>query len=640
MSHPSLPIAIIGLSFSCGIIVQEKIAQPPSFAAVGLFFCLMFIGHVLRWRKLFFGTTIGAFVLLGMLRFSPVALKEASKSEQIEVVVHQALNTNSFGHQYILKSQTDNERLLLQTPLNHPLTVGDRMLVQAVLVPLAKPKNPIDFDFKTYMMRKGVARKIIPTTDGYIKLPPKQGIRRWAHLIQQALINQLQQLPLKQESKALVMALVLGEKSDLSEERIEQYQRAGAMHLLAISGLHIGIILLLLRALVSPLKRLRFGAIISAVLPILLLWCFAFVTGASPSVIRAVTMFSFLQIGLSLKRNDVRMQHLWSSFIVLLFIHPRFIFDVGFQLSYAAVLGIVWVLPHWQKLFQGQSRLVQKITSLFGLGLIAQLAVLPLSLYYFHQFPFLFWLSNLLLVPLVGLVIGVGISCLVISYVPSLYGLLPIADWILYHFLVLVAWIAQWEQFFVEHIPFREIDAIGLGLVVMMLFYFVQHPSKPKALLLGMLSLLFHVQLKLDIVQPPKILVAHLYQNSMLVSSQQHILHVFYGKKSSKVVDMAQLFTQHYGLDSIQYHPVEHAYKGVFVVDSLGEYKQVGKQATVVLRQSPKVHLEDLIDKLAPKLIIADGSNYPSFIKRWKKTCDAQGISFHATAERGAYPLN
>ena len=640
MPHPSLPIAIIGLSFCYGIILQEKIAQPHSFALAGMFFILMLVGHIKRWRFMFFGATIGAFVLLGMMRFVPVTNEQTSDSKLLKAVVHKPLNTNSFGHQYIVKNEVDNELLLLQTPLNHLLIIGDRLLIQAVLTPIPKPKNPIDFDFKTYMNRKGVARKINPSTDGYIKLQPKQSFRRWAQLVQKKLIRQLQHLPLKQESKALVMALVLGEKSDLSEERIEQYQRAGAMHLLAISGLHIGILLMLFRSLVSPLKRFRFGSTFSTILPIVLLWCFAFITGGSASVTRAVTMFSFLQIGLSLKRNDVRIQSLWSSFFILLFIQPRLIFDVGFQLSYAAVLGIVWVLPHWQKLFVVQNKFIQKITSLFGLGLIAQLAVLPLSLYYFHQFPLLFWLSNLLLVPLIGLVIGVGIGCLVISYFPSMYVLLSAADWLLYYYLELVAWIAQWEQFFVEQIPFRLIDAIGLGLVVLLLFFVVQKPNKTKAILLGVISVLFHLQLKISPTKPPKALVGHVYQNSMLVSSQQHILHVFYGEKSAKVVDMAQLFRQHYGLDSIQYHPVEHAYKGVFVVDSLGAYKQVGKQATVVLRQSPKVHLEDLIDKLAPKLIIADGSNYPSFIKRWKKTCDAQGISFHATAEQGAYPLN
>ena len=154
------------------------------------------------------------------------------------------------------------------------------------------------------------------------------------------LIAQLKKTSLNADSKALIMALVLGTKKELSEERIQQYQRAGAMHLLAISGLHIGIVLLLLRFLVAPLRRIKHGAVLAAVIPIVLLWSFALITGASSSVIRAVTMFSFLQIGLALKRKNVRMQSVWVSFVVLLFVQPRLLFDVGFQLSYAAVFDI------------------------------------------------------------------------------------------------------------------------------------------------------------------------------------------------------------------------------------------------------------------------------------------------------------
>lgn len=221
---------------------------------------------------------------------------------------------------------------------------------------------------------------------------------------------------LQDDSKALIMALVLGTKKELSDKRIQQYQRAGAMHLLAISGLHIGIVLLLLRFIVAPLKRIRYGTFLAAVLPIALLWCFALITGASSSVIRAVTMFSFLQIGLALKRNNIRIQGVWVSFVVLLFVQPRLLFDVGFQLSYAAVFGIVWMMPYWQRLFVKKHPLVRYVAVLIGLGSIAQLSVLPLSLYYFHQFPLLFWLSNLVLVPFLGIIIMFGIGCVVVSF--------------------------------------------------------------------------------------------------------------------------------------------------------------------------------------------------------------------------------
>ena len=116
------------------------------------------------------------------------------------------------------------------------------------------------------------------------------------------------------------MALALGNKNELSEERLVQYQRADAMHLLAISGLHVGILLVLLRLVVNPLKRLLYGIVLTGVLPVFFLCGFALLTGGSPYVLRAVTMFSFLQLGLALKRENAAIQGVWVSFIVLLII--------------------------------------------------------------------------------------------------------------------------------------------------------------------------------------------------------------------------------------------------------------------------------------------------------------------------------
>jgi ComEC/Rec2-related protein len=254
------------------------------------------------------------------------------------------------------------------------------------------------------------------------------------------------------------------------------------MHLLAISGLHIGIILLLLRYLVAPLKKIRYGAVLSGVLPIVLLWCFALITGGSSSVIRAVTIFSFLQVGMALKRKNVRMQGVWVSFMVLLFVRPQLLFDVGFQLSYAVVFGIVWMMPHWQRIFIKKSPLVRYIATLIGLGGIAQLSVLPISLFYFHQ------------------------------------------------------------------------------------------------------------------------------------------------------------FQQYYRLRSIEYKPLRNTYKDLLVVDSSGVYLGIGKQPSVLLRQSPKIHLEALIDSLSPQIIIADGSNYPSFVARWKKPVQAKEYASTQRQPKGLIP--
>ncbi|MGB0280113.1 MAG: hypothetical protein ACPGAA_04910, partial [Flavobacteriaceae bacterium] len=134
--------------------------------------------------------------------------------------------------------------------------------------------------------------------------------------------------------------------------------------------------------------------------------------------------------------------------------------------------------------------------------------------------------------------------------------------------------------------------------------------------------------------------ITQLYKNSLLLIADNVNVIAIAAKQTPKVKRMAQQFQQHYRLKNTVYKPMQHAYTNLLVVDSLGTYRGMGTYQSVLLRQSPKIHLGELIDSIAPQIIIADGSNYPSFISRWEKTCAAKGIRFHATATQGAYPLN
>ena len=639
MPHSSTPIALIGSAFGLGILLQEYVQ--PNFGYLYLigFVVALIVSHTKRWYFPYVISLFCCFLVLGSMRLNPVLPKPNTTETVHELVVTKAANTNTFGHQYIAVT-TKKERVLLQTNLSQRLTVGDRLLAQAKLTPIQAPRNAMDFDFKTYMLRKGVVRKISLDKKPFVALAPKKSLKRWAYKLQQQLIAQLKQTPLNQNNKALVMALVLGHKAELSEERLAQYQRAGAMHLLAISGLHIGIVLMLLRFFVRPLKRLRYGKVLAALIPVLLLWCFVLITGGSASVTRAVTMFTFLQLGLAMARKNAGIQAVWVSFVLLLFVNPRFMFDVGFQLSYAAVFGIVWMMPHWQRLFLKQHKSVRYLTDLFGVGVIAQLAILPLSLYYFNQFPLLFWVSNLVLVPLLGFIITLAIAAVGLSFFPSVYPAYDIANHIFDAYQNTVAWIAQWEGFFIERIPFRTIDAVLLGVAVVCLFGLLSRPTHKKMLLLGVVSVLFHSNLLVQWKPPPKALIGHAYKNSLLFTVENRIGMAHYGKKTEKIVQLAAQFQLDNRLDGMHFQRLHNSYEDLLVVDSLGIYKGVQPHKIVLLRQNPSIHLDDLIEQLKPQIIIADGSNYPSFVGRWKATCEARNTRFHSTATAGSYPLN
>ena len=309
-------------------------------------------------------------------------------------------------------------------------------------------------------------------------------------------------------------------------------------------------------------------------------------------------------------------------------------------MSYAAVFGIVWMMPHWQRLFLKQHRTVRYLADLFGVGVIAQLAILPLSLYYFNQFPLLFWVSNLVLVPLLGFIITLAIAAVGLSFFPSVYPAYDIANHIFDAYQNTVAWIAQWERFFIERIPFRTIDAVFLGVAVVCLFGLLSRPTHKKMLLLGVVSVLFHSNLLVQWKPPPKALIGHAYKNSLLFTVENRIGMAHYGKKTEKIVQLAAQFQLDNRLDGMHFQRLHNSYEDLLVVDSLGIYKGVLPHKIVLLRQNPSIHLDDLIEQLKPQIIIADGSNYPSFVGRWKATCEARNTRFHSTATAGSYPLN
>jgi competence protein ComEC len=639
MPHSSTPIALIGSGFGLGLLVKEYFQLNLSYIFLIGFGVLLFVCHVKRWHFAFFISIFCCALILGSKRLDPVKSSQGPKETIHELVITKAVNTNTFGHQYIAVT-TNKELVLLQTNLSQHFLVGERLLVRNKLMPIQGPKNPMDFDFKTYMLRKGVVSKIILGKKPFVVLSPKKSLKRWAHKLQQKLISQLKKTPLNQNNKALVMALVLGHKAELSQQRIAQYQRAGAMHLLAISGLHIGILLMLLCFFVRPLKSLKYGKALTAFIPVLLLWCFVLITGGSASVTRAVTMFTFLQLGLALARKNSGIHGVWVSFIILLYINPRFIFDIGFQLSYAAVFGIVWMMPYWQRLLIKQHWSIRYPANLFGIGAIAQLAILPLSLYYFNQFPLLFWISNLVLVPLLGFIIAMGIASVGLSFFPTLYPIYDFANRIFNAYQNIVAWIAQWERFFIEGIPFRALDSALLSLAIVSLFIFLSRPTHRNVLLLGILSILFHLGLLVRWNHPPKALICHVYKNSLILTTEQQIGIAHYEKKAKKIIQLATHFKLDNSLDSIQYQKLDNSYGNLLVIDSSGIYRGIKPHKTILLRQNPKIHLGDVIDNLNPEIIIADGSNYPSFVARWKATSKAKNTAFHSTSTDGSYPLN
>jgi competence protein ComEC len=266
------------------------------------------------------------------------------------------------------------------------------------------------------------------------------------------------------ESQQIAAALILGQKENLDRDIKNAYSETGTMHILAVSGLHVGIIYAIL---LFPLKGIRLKSNQRKVYltgVILLIWVYAVLTGFSPSVIRAATMFSLFTAGQMRKRKPSSFNILAFSAMLMITFNPAVIYEVGFQLSYAAVAGILLIQPLILRYWLPPNRVLEYGWQLTTVSIAAQLGTFPLSVYYFHIFPSYFLLANLIVIPLSFVVMSVGVTFLALSWVP---GIVDALGWIVSVLIELQNWLTRAIQYF----PGGNLDRLTISFAGMILVW-------------------------------------------------------------------------------------------------------------------------------------------------------------------------
>ena len=287
------------------------------------------------------------------------------------------------------------------------------------------------FDYRRYLLRHGIGWQCYAPSWGWEKLESRSdghlGLVGWSKRLQQSTVRRIQSCSLTMQQQGIAEALLLGWRDDLDETTLEQFRSAGVMHLLCVSGLHVGIVAWLAGLLFLFLGKRLWQRIVKGVVQIAVIWFFVMLTGMAPSTLRAGVMFSLLTVGGMLQRQPSTLNNLCTSAVILLMANPYLLFDVGFQLSYSAVLGIIaWNEP-LQRLLpiarQGVlRRLLVAVWGLICLSTAAQVGVMPVMLYHFHQFAPWFLIANLLIVPFAGLLLAT-VLCVVLLSPTSALGL-------------------------------------------------------------------------------------------------------------------------------------------------------------------------------------------------------------------------
>ena len=581
--------------------------------------------------------------------------KDVTGSHLWKIKIHEVLKSSAFSDRYIAKVLTlENEkasgRLLLSFPLdttNEKLEADDELIVYTELTVINPPLNPHQFNYQNYLEGLSITNQMRLQGNGFLTTQnPEKTVYGMAARFRNQIIANLKKANFGKEELGIIQALLLGQRNEISAETYDNYKNAGAVHILAVSGLHIGIILLLLQYLLRPLEKLPKGKTLKLILIVVMLWGFAVLAGLSASVVRAVTMFSFVAYALYLNRPSSTFNILaLSMFFILLTINPMLLFQVGFQMSYAAVFAIVWMYPLLERLWNPKNKIVRYLWQLLSVSVAAQLGVLPISLFYFHQFPGLFFISNLLIVPALGLILGAGILVIFLALLDRLPDILVTAyDALIRWMNEIIGWVAQQEAFVFRNISFDAVQLVLAYTILTCAVFFFSKPNFKKAIALTLAVIGFQLWLFNSSYQTRNkdaLFLAHQTRNSILIHQTGN--HLFAMAKDSHSLER---LTADYQIAeriaSIQNLPLNNAYqwrdKNLVIVDSLSIYpKKNAHPDYVLLTGSPKLNLERLIDSLRPKTIIADGSNYRSYIERWRKTCDERKLPFHFTGEEGAY---
>lgn len=329
----------------------------------------------------------------------------------------------------IVPYNTPNPLFLLYFPKDSAaatLKRGDELLVCTRLSPPANNGNPDEFDYARYLRRKSGSGTAYVAAGHWetVSHHPGRTLRQTALDYREKIVDTYRELGFNGDELAVLSALTVGDKEELSDDIIETYSVSGASHVLALSGLHIGFLYALFWFLFSPLWH-RWPRLKPALLPfiVLFLWGFAFLTGLSPSVVRSVIMFSLLALSNLQPEKPLTLNTLAATAFLMLLCHPFWLFDVGFQLSFTAVAAILFIQPKLYAWIKIKNRMLRYLWGIATVSIAAQIGTAPLVLFYFSRFSTHFLLTNLWVIPMVSLIMYAAVILLLFTPLPALQQL-------------------------------------------------------------------------------------------------------------------------------------------------------------------------------------------------------------------------
>ena len=539
------------------------------------------------------------------------------------------------------------------------LHYGDQILINKDLQPIKNSGNPGAFDYKQYCLFRGITYQVYLTPQEFVVLKERdeKWLDKFLYSIRAKVINIIRKYIPGEKEQGLAEAILIGYKDDLDKNLEQSYINTGVVHIIVIAGLHLGMVYWVLVLFARPLKK---RAKIKWLVPVIIisgLWLFSLLTGAHPPVMRAAVMLTSVVLAQCLRRKtSVYNTIAFTSFILLCY-NPFWLWDPGFQLSYAAVVSIVsFTRPIYNRVHI-KNKALNFIWKINAVSISAQLLTIPFSIYYFHQFPNFFLLTNFVAVPLGMLILLGEILLTFISFIK------PLAVFTGH----ILSWLIRSMNYYIERIdalPFSvcgglqitTLQAVLLIIMVSGLSYWLLEKRKA-GLWLGIGSLLFFISLGsislYQYAQQKKIIVYNVPQHQAidLVSGNDHefigdstILKdaVLQNLHLKPAMIALQLRSGNDSLASVFRQNMFYQFnnKRMVLIDKAMVFEPSPQKINVdmiIISKSPKLYIPQLAKVFNCKQYIFDASNSLWKIAKWQKDCEALNLQCYSVPEKGAF---
>lgn len=575
----------------------------------------------------------------------------------VESIVQDGKNISCKGKLLLYFSKDSN-----QTNLQY----GDRIVVHKNIQAIKNSGNPGGFNYERYAGFQGIFHNVFLKDKDWVSVTGKDSSAKNAfwEFIYNARAHVLSVLKKSintgKDELGIAQALLIGYTNDLDKDLVQAYSNTGVVHIIAISGMHLGLIYVLLVWLFAIIPGVKKSKHRQVILILACLWLFAILTGASPSVMRAAVMFSFISLGKNYFKGATIYNALAASAFALLCINPFYLWAVGFQLSYLAVLGIVIFQRPIYNIWYVKNKWVDKVWMLISVSAAAQMLTFPVCIYYFHQFPNLFLISNIIAVPMAMLILYSAITLLAFSWIPFvgpvLGKLVGALTWLLNK---IILWINDLSFSVWDRIPATIFSTIVLYAVVILFSAWLIQKNKKYFSAAVVALLLFTMQSRYGkwlTANQQKIIVYNVPQHRAIdfingsnyqfagdsILLEDGMLKNFHLKPSRTALQLTNqddTIAANFN-DGMFYQFLNKRIVNIQRAISFDTLAQKINVDLIIISKNPKISIAQLMQVFNCKQFVFDASNPAWKLKKWQQECDILQVNQHTVSESGAFVYN